>query len=471
MRHVIMILAHGEIQSLIRFVSYFSQGCEIYIHLDKKYAYSQYELNMLRNMKGVMCISRKYRVNWGSYNMLLAEIELLRISYRQGIPCYYHLFSGLDYPLKPLWYFLDFFNTREKVNYIHCSDLKILHLQERLMQYQPYFAFPDRVSSQRKIDKLVEFQRKFGISRHINNLPEQMYIGSQWFSITDEAVGMILSEVDSDKNFLRRLNHTFAPEEIYINTLVRNLLPPEKVRNTNLRYIRWRYENGNCPANLDLSHLKYCLASGSLFARKFNAECSNELKTFIDTHLLNLTPENYSTEKAKLWIEEYFDYNQNIVLMIKKLVKILNVSSVLYPECGGCLFLDALIGEKVPVQGVDSSELSYCLSTAYNLSDYFQKADVRCHLECDNTFDMTMMVNCFSRGGLYENEMVVHNICNLTERYVLIIERECDKDAITSLENFVKRFCVSGFKKEPYISECCRLMAGIEYEIVVLKRC
>lgn len=471
MRHVIMILAHTDRKSLKHFVSYFSKGCEIYIHLDKKQVFSESEIDELRNLEGVRGVLQKYKVNWGSYEMLLAEIELLRVSYRQGIPCYYHLFSGLDYPLKPLWYFLEFFNKKARINYICCSDLKIQHLRERLMQYQPYYAFPDRLHSQKKIDKLVNFQRILGISRRIDNLPEQIYIGSQWFSITDEAAGMVLSESADNKRFLRRLKNTFAPEEIYINTLVRNLLPPEKVCDTNLRYIRWRCENGNCPANLDLSHLKYCLASGSLFARKFNAGCSDELKSFIDTHLLNILQENCGSEKAKLWIEGYLDYSQKVVLMIKKLVNILNISSILYPECGGCLFLDALIGEKVPVQGIDSSELSYCLSTAYNLSDYFQKADVRCHLECDGTFDMTMIVNCFSRCGLYENEMVVHNICNLTDRYVLIIERECNMDAINTLGDFVQRLCVSGFKREPYISECCRQMDGIGYEVVVLKRC
>lgn len=109
MRHAILILAHKNLTALKRLTMYFSKDCDVYIHIDKKLKGVQDEVQALKMLPMVKCVSRRYNVNWGGFNMLLAELELLEKSCQHGGYGYYHLLSGTDYPLKPLWYFLDFF--------------------------------------------------------------------------------------------------------------------------------------------------------------------------------------------------------------------------------------------------------------------------------------------------------------------------------------------------------------------------
>ena len=79
-RQAILIMAHNNIHELRQLVEYFHEGCDIYIHIDKKYKLSAGSLNVLLSMKGVRAVVQKYKTNWGSYNILRAELYLLSIS-------------------------------------------------------------------------------------------------------------------------------------------------------------------------------------------------------------------------------------------------------------------------------------------------------------------------------------------------------------------------------------------------------
>ena len=64
---------------------------------------------------------------------------------------------------------------------------------------------------------------------------------------------------------------TFAPEECYVATVLVNLMDKEDIVPWNHRFIRWKHENGNRPANLGCEHFRYLLEDEYLFARKSNS--------------------------------------------------------------------------------------------------------------------------------------------------------------------------------------------------------
>jgi len=79
---------------------------------------------------------------------------------------------------------------------------------------------------------------------------------------------------------------TFAPEECYVATVLVNLMDKEDIVPWNHRFIRWKHENGNRPANLGCEHFRYLLEDEYLFARKIEQPCSTVLLDRIDRYLL-----------------------------------------------------------------------------------------------------------------------------------------------------------------------------------------
>ena len=114
------------------------------------------------------------------------------------------------------------------------------------------------------------------------------YKGSQWFSVTRQAVQQLLRFTDSEPSFLLSLRYTFAPEEIYVPTVLLNLLPEGNVANDNLRYIRWHRENGSNPANLGPEHYGELSGSTAFFARKMQPPYCTPLIESINQHLLRV---------------------------------------------------------------------------------------------------------------------------------------------------------------------------------------
>lgn len=468
MRHAILILAHKDLTALKRLTMYFSKDCDVYIHIDKKLKGVQDEVQALKMLPMVKCVSRRYNVNWGGFNMLLAELELLEKSCQHGGYGYYHLLSGTDYPLKPLWYFLDFFSNATSTNYVRCKPMLMEHFQDRLLHFHPYDFLRCRERARRISKRLSCLQDKLGVSRSIGCLPRHMYIGSQWFSITDEAVKSLLQEVRVSNKFLMRMKYTFAPEEMFVNTMVMNGVG--KVIPDNLRYIRWTNENGNCPANLDLSHLKYCLASGALFARKIDGLVGESLKSFLEENIVNLPLDMMSASNMRQWADAFFDYDATVAEMVRDVAHILGVSSVLYPECGSCLYLDALIGMKVPVLGISSSELSEKLAKAFSLDEFFQLAGINEVIECGEPFGMTLFINVSQLCKKCDVSLLVGNINKLTEKYVMLIERKVSIDSHGERNATVDSLGDIGFVRLAYLGEVCKIGYGLSYDVEIFER-
>jgi len=115
---------------------------------------------------------------------------------------------------------------------------------------------------------------------------ERIYCGSQWLSISREATKLVCDYTKRHPSFYNRMKMTFAPEESYIQTVIMNLCPNDKIIYKNYRYIRWHNENGNSPANLGSLHFHLLAETDNFFARKMDKTCSKELIKLIDKYLL-----------------------------------------------------------------------------------------------------------------------------------------------------------------------------------------
>ncbi|WP_456094499.1 beta-1,6-N-acetylglucosaminyltransferase [Paraprevotella xylaniphila] len=290
MRHAILISAHKNISQLCRLAGYFEKDCDVFIHIDKKQPVTREEEEKLRSYQQVKAVSREYDVNWGGTSVLESEMHLLRMAVQRSDADYFHLISGQDYPTRPLDYFLEFFDRNAGKEYIGYLHLPHPNWEDntfrRLQYYYPYDYAAGKRNPRGWVREQVRQQQAKRAKRPIPDEFDHLYGSSQWWSITRKAATTLLDYTDRFPSLYGRMWMTFAPEECYVATVLVNLMNKEDIVPWNHRFIRWKHENGNRPANLGCEHLHYLLEDEYLFARKIELPCSTVLLDRIDRYLL-----------------------------------------------------------------------------------------------------------------------------------------------------------------------------------------
>jgi len=360
MKHAIIIIAHNNIQHLKSLVEYFETECHVFIHIDKKCIVSQKEIDTILAMKQVVNVYRKYSVHWGGYSILKSELFLLKQAVKESDADYYHILSGQDYPIKPLRDFLTFFEKEEKKNYLSLVHLPHPLWQENTFSRFQYLYFYDWLKLSRKshfVAKCVELQKKIGFCKSIPNHFNHLYGGSQWMSVTKHAVKQLLNYTNEKSSFLKRMRFIFAPDEIYIQTVLGNILDIKEINNNNLRYIRWHFENNSKPAILDCNHFHYLLESNAFFARKFSEGISDNIIHIINKYLIK--DSKCTISKTGAWLYDGFlqyTFNHSLLRIIISYIKLTNLKDGIDFGCGIGLYVLNLRKNGFPIMGYDGNK-------------------------------------------------------------------------------------------------------------------
>lgn len=448
MKHAVLILAHKNIPQLIHLIEYFSKDCYVFVHIDKKSKITEDEISSLEAMPQVSKVYRRYSVHWGGFSMLKCEIFLLRETLKKCDADYFHLLSGQDYPIKPLKTFLAFFEKNKGQNFMSFRHVPYLNWQDSTyFRYQYYFLydwFNKTEKSLLRIFKWVDWQKKMGIKRRIPDHFDHMYGGSQWFSITRFAVETLLEYTRKKPAFYRRMRFTFAPEETYINTVLVNKLGYEKMSARNYRYIRWKYENNNRPANLGKEHFHLLVETDDLFTRKMEMPYCKTLITLIDKYLT--TDNQLKITDNGEWIYEgylQYDYDVNLVNSIYKYSKLMDYHSALDVNCGAGLYVAALRRRGLAIAGCDSNPYTSKLSSLLipNGDQVCENISLLDDVECEDSFDLVICMLSLSHTIERRVEKIVHNLYKLT-RCSLIINLTSDSSV---QEQYLEILAKQGF--------------------------
>lgn len=286
MKHAILITAYKNIDQLIFLINCFDDNFTFYVHIDKKSIIEPSLIFDLKNNKKVSYLSRKYNVNWGGRDHLLAILDLCKVSVMDKGLSYFHLISGEDFPAKTNDYFCDLFRGSENLNFLESFKLPAPFWKKDNGGFDrfSYYNFYDLIDAKKNlkfIEYIVDVQKKYGIKRHFNWEFENLYAGSTWWSLSRKLIHYVLDFTFQKPLFLRNLRYSFCSEEMYFQTVLLNSPLASEITNDNLRYIEWEYRNGSCPPYLDESDLPHIFHSNKLFARKVNKEISNKLKDLV----------------------------------------------------------------------------------------------------------------------------------------------------------------------------------------------
>jgi len=291
MKHAILIIAHGNYPHLMSLINRFDSNYQIYIHLDKKMGLTKLEKDTLSNLPIVKGIYSRYKINWAGFNMLKAILFLLKQSYKDEENSYFHLLSGQDYLVKSVPEFTKFMEENNGKEFLEFHTLPYSKWDNGTYRRYEYYFFHDLFNYKTKngyqwIFKILRFQMKRNLKRRMLDNFETIYGGCCWFTLSRNCIRYVLEYTRKHPSFYRRLKYTFAPEETYFHSIILNSCLKENVINHSLRYVDWRYRNGNYPANLDESDFEILCSTDVFFARKFHSTISAGLIKLIDERIL-----------------------------------------------------------------------------------------------------------------------------------------------------------------------------------------
>lgn len=242
---------------------------DIYVHIDKK---ASFDGTMLRTVKsGLHILPVRIDARWGDFSLIEIELLLFHEASSHGSYAYYHLLSGVDLPVKSQDYIHRYCDEHQGKEFIGIAQ----HVSQRELDWrsQHWFVYSRDFQSGNLFKKIVR-----GVLARMQSLigyrrtSLQVKKGSQWCSITHDFVQYLLQ----NKLLIRKIfNHTYCPDELFIQTLCWNSEFKNRIYNPNdefegcKRYIKW--ENGVLQP-LTLQEVDAMLLSSRWFARKFTSD-------------------------------------------------------------------------------------------------------------------------------------------------------------------------------------------------------
>ena len=112
------------------------------------------------------------------------------------------------------------------------------------------------------------------------------YAGSTYFCLPKKHVDFILAYLRDKPKLIKFFMHSYAPDELFFQTILFNSELKEHVVEDNLRYIDWSRPGAVpfSPAVLTIKDAENLLSSSKLFARKFDVERDGSILDLIDRH-------------------------------------------------------------------------------------------------------------------------------------------------------------------------------------------
>ena len=222
-----------------------------------------------------------------------------------------------------------------------------------------------------------------------------------------------------------RMWMTFAPEEVYIATVLANLKEGKDILFTNFRFIRWKNENGNCPANLGIEHFRDLILYSRVFIRKVEMPISMELIRLIDKYFV------YDHQQLKVmdnggWdYDGYrgYDFDKDYITAVVKLCHLAGVESVLDAGCGCGMDVSLLRDQQIAAAGFDANPYTEELSA--RLIEKDQEPCVQAdllddELDAESPFDMVLCKDVLPYIPAEQIKKAVKNLAKLSGRYILL---------------------------------------------------
>ena len=264
MKICFLILAHSNPEQLsVLLEDIDNDNADIYIHIDKKSDISSFI--HLEN-KNITFIDERVEIYWGEFSIVEATINLLKVATKKKHD-YYSLLSGSDIlvqsPSKLIKY-LELNRGNEFINIIPMPSTKLNKPLSRIEYYTFTQSNIKKILKSSRVSKTITkianklFKNKIKRNYKKKIAIETFYAGSQWWTLSSNAVTLILNYCAENPNFIRYFRNVRIPDEVFFQTILGNS-HLSKTLIPSLTYTIWKGGKSAHPKELeqkDINNLK-----------------------------------------------------------------------------------------------------------------------------------------------------------------------------------------------------------------------
>lgn len=278
-KHAYLITAHNKKAQLLTLLRLLDDSQnDLYLHIDKKaQGFDEAELSAAAPHCRMEFVPR-LDARWGSEVFIDAIVSLVAQASREE-HAFYHLLSGVDLPLKTQREIHAFFDAHAGQEFVSFEreTAKPVVIERRIAHWhwqnpiQPFWKKLDR----RLAPLFGSLQTLLRVNR-IKNAPVVFQKGGVWFSITHALARYVVEMMPQYRAYYRASS---CADEIWLQTLVANspflerraFMGWDDELAATMRYVDWS-GGGASPRTLTSADYDMLLASGMLFARKFDQD-------------------------------------------------------------------------------------------------------------------------------------------------------------------------------------------------------
>lgn len=297
-----LISVHKDAIQLLRMLKALYQGDNTYffIHVDAKSNQSDFESIIPDDLKkNVLFTSKRYWVQWGGFNQVRYQQELLKscLSYNIHFDRIFIL-TGQDYPLISNAEINKELSENPKKEYIKGLNISNIENPPKIKNKLVLYHFFRDLKTSYKLKKIFSGSSRFVMTvlpirkktyLIIDNTKWSVYQASAMMCITYDLARYVFDKLN-DKRIVNYFKYSFAPDEMVIPTIIFN--SPYRV-NCSL-YEKDSYDGLKTLSAItyfnygkeiqtftldDYNELKHC---GKMFARKFVTGISDSLMDKLD---------------------------------------------------------------------------------------------------------------------------------------------------------------------------------------------
>ena len=280
----ILILAHKNIDQVIKLATILNNNFEVYIHFDKKMNIPE-NYKQILDKKNIHYIS-KIDVHWGSWSIGAATVLLMKEALKNSRIKYMHVISGQDWLTDSPINIYNRFTNDDHIYMTYSKAKDVKKAGEPIIWWQKYYFNYDRINRRSTFGKfyhrgLLLIQTLFRVNKLKKlGIDLEIYSGENWVDMPRDAVEYCISYLYSHPNLLKMLQTGCFSDEFWMQTILCNSPKfKQRIVKNHHRYIKWQKQHGSYPAILDMSDFSNISKGDYIFARKFDKPYSNDLIT------------------------------------------------------------------------------------------------------------------------------------------------------------------------------------------------
>ena len=292
----IVVLAHDRPDLLAELVAALRHPrIGVYLHVDRRRDLSPFvqALNGVGNGTQTVTVLPRYATAWASPELVDAALAGLTRAVADGCG-YVLLVSGRDFPLRPAADLVGFAEAAGGRSYLEHFPLPDPRWRFEGRDRTDFYTYTVRGRRETCIPRGEDTSFLSRRGRLLNGMlraraapaPARRFPdyarphgGSQWWNLSRAAAEHVLGFLDLHPDYRRYHEHTLAPDELFFQSILAgaDFAERHELVDDSLRFMRWPQGESH-PCTLGEGDLPAALASGALFARKFDADPGDELR-------------------------------------------------------------------------------------------------------------------------------------------------------------------------------------------------